>query len=424
MTTTTTQSPPVPAPSAGGPDPDADRFPWVPVLALGFAWFLGVAVELSPAGLLGAIAADLHVGVATVGTLTSFYALGNVLLVLPLTGLAIRFARRPVLVTVMAVFTVSNLGVALAPSIAAADVARFAGGASYGVICSLFPAVAVRIAGPRHAAKAVTVIFSATSLGAAFGAPLASIAGNAAGWRVVFLAAAVLAAIAGVLMLATMPRLQATAAKGMSLVTAVRLPGVLRVCLTWSLVMLGHFVVLTYINAYLDHLGVPTWVTSLSLFLLGATGIIGVLLIGRVTARSMSAALVASPALIAVAFVLLALAGAHLAVVLLAVAVWGVGISATIVAYQQAILLTGRRAQETATSIGVLLAQAGFAAGATVGGLTLDHLGVAVIPFIALAFVVGTVALAASLRPTVRRAQQAAREGDLPVVRVTSRGRS
>lgn len=147
------------------------RFPWLPILVLGFAWFLAVAIELSPAGLLGAIAADLDVSVVAVGTMTTFYALGNAVLVLPLTALAIRFARRTALNVVMTVFVASNLAVTLAPTITIADIGRFVGGASYAVICTLFPAVVVRIAGPRYAGRAITIVFTATSLGAALGAP-------------------------------------------------------------------------------------------------------------------------------------------------------------------------------------------------------------------------------------------------------------
>jgi hypothetical protein len=81
MTTSpeTTQVPATPA-----------TFPWGPLLVLGFAWFLGVAIELSPSGLLTDIADDFQVSIATAGTLTTFYALGNALLVLPLTAFAPR----------------------------------------------------------------------------------------------------------------------------------------------------------------------------------------------------------------------------------------------------------------------------------------------------------------------------------------------
>ena len=380
------------------------RFPWAPILVLGFAWFLAVAIELSPAGLLGGIAADLNISTAAAGTLTTFYALGNAILVLPLTALALRFSRRSALNVVMVAFVASNVIVAVAPTLAVADAGRFLGGACYALICTLFPAVAVRISGPRHAGKAITVVFAATSLGVALGAPLASLAGNAFGWRVTFLASAALALIAGVLMSFTVPAVRERQAKGLSLIQTARLPGVMRVASGWALVMLAHFVVLTYIDAFLEDLGVPKYVTGVALFLMGASGLVGTILIGRVSSRSAYAALLSAPVTVAVGFVVLFFSGGNLAVVLIAVALWGLGVAAAVVVYQQAVLLTGRRAPETATSIGVLLAQAGFAVGATVGGVTLDSFGVATIPLVALAFVVGSIIIATTLRNTMRNA--------------------
>jgi predicted MFS family arabinose efflux permease len=389
-------------PSSGNPEPE--HFPWLPILVLGFTWFLAVAIELSPAGLLGAIAADLDVSVVAVGTMTTFYALGNALLVLPLTALAIRFARRTALTVVMVVFVASNLAVALAPTIAFADIGRFVGGASYAVICTLFPAVVVRLAGPRYAGKAITVVFTATALGAALGAPLASIIGNTFGWRVTFLGAAALAAVAGVLMGFLVPKIREGAHKPLTLRQTAREPGVLRVAIGWSLVMLAHFLVLTYIEAYLSNLGLPTYVTGITLFLLGVGGIVGTLFIGRISSRSVFAALIVAPCVVAAGLTVLLLGGSNLAVVLAGIALWGIGMAATVVIYQQAILLTGHRAPETATSIGVLLAQAGFAAGATVGGATINLLGVATIPIVALAFVAGSIIIATTLRRVVDRA--------------------
>ncbi|KQQ08755.1 MFS transporter [Rathayibacter sp. Leaf296] len=168
----------------------AGPFPWIPVLILGFAWFLAVSIELSPAGLLIGIAQDFGVGLAAAGTLTTFYALGNALLVLPLTALALRFARRPVLMVVMGALGLSTAVVALTPDLAVAGAGRFIGGACYALICTLFPAIVLRIAGPGHARRALTVVFTATTLGTALGAPIASLVGAVTGWRPVFLGAA------------------------------------------------------------------------------------------------------------------------------------------------------------------------------------------------------------------------------------------
>ncbi len=60
----------------------------------------------------------------------------------------------------------------------------------------------------------------------------------------------------------------------------------------------------------------------------------------------------------------------------------------------------------------MLLAQAGFAAGATVGGVTLDSFGVATIPLVGLAFVAGSIIIATTLRNTIRNSpSQAAGAG-------------
>lgn len=390
-----------------------DRFPWLPILALGLAGFLGLTVELSPAGLLNAIATDLDAGLAEVGTLTTFFALGNALLVLPLTALAMRFSRRTALVAVMVIFIISNVIVAVAPSIVTADVGRFISGASFALQCALIPAVAVHIAGPHHAGRAMSIVLGANTLGITLGAPLASIVGLALGWRVTFLVAAGVALLVGVLLAFTIPTIRTATEGRVSLLEAARLPGVVRVCLAWALLMLGHFVVLTYIDAYLHELGIPAYVTSISLFVLGIGGILGILLIGRIAKKSESAALIVAPAAVAGALGLLATGVSALPVVLAAIAIWGTGFSGTILIAQQTILLLGRQAPETSMSIGILLAQVGFAVGATIGGLAITSFGITSIPLVAVVFVLGAVALALSLRTTVRQASQG-RDNELP----------
>ncbi|NQX26117.1 MFS transporter [Microbacteriaceae bacterium VKM Ac-2854] len=388
------------------PAPSRHPFPWLPVLILGFAWFLAVAIELGPAGLLNDIARDLDVSIAAAGTLTTFYALGNALLVLPLTSFALRFARRPVLVIVMAALAISTAAVALSSNLFLADAGRFIGGASYALICTLFPAVVIRIAGPGNAGKAITVVFTATSLGTAFGAPLASLVGAATGWRPTFLGASVLVAVAGILMWFVVPRVREHTEETLGLLRTARLPGVMRVAIGWSFVMLAHFVVLTYIDAYLEELGVPRYITSVALSLTGIGGIIGTLLIGQVSRRSFYAALVVAPITVAIGFIVLIGGGDAIVVVLVGVALWGIGLAAMVVVYQQGLLLTGARAPETATSIGVLLAQAGFAVGASVGGITIETLGIRAIPAVALIFVIASIAIALTLRQTITRAQE------------------
>ncbi|MDQ1529755.1 MAG: hypothetical protein QOH77_1545, partial [Actinomycetota bacterium] len=188
----------------------------------------------------------------------------------------------------------------------------------------------VRLAGPGNAGKAITVLFTLTSLGVVLGAPLTSLAGGAFGWRVPFMSAAALALVAAAFMFFTVPSVREATEKGLSLLPTARLPGVLRVAIGWSLVMLAHFVVLTYIDAYLHHLGAPEFVTSITLSLIGASGLVCTILVGRVSSRSMFMALVAAPVTVAAAFAVLLVSAGNLIIVIGAVALWGIGISATV----------------------------------------------------------------------------------------------
>jgi predicted MFS family arabinose efflux permease len=382
-------------------------FPWWPILVLGLAWFLGVAIELSPTGLLTQIASDLEVSISAAGSLTTFFALGNALLVIPLTAYALRFARRPTLIVVMLLLVVSTVIVAVAPTLLVANAGRFLGGAAYGLICTLFPAVVVRLAGPGNAIKGMTVVFTATSLGMALGAPIASLTGNAVGWRLTFLAAAMPVMIAGILMSFVIPQMRDSHHENLTAIQTARLSGVLKVAIGWALIMLAHFVVLTYIDAYLQQISAPPYATSIALFLIGTGAVIGTLLIGHVSSRSLFAALLTAPALVAAGFAVLILGGSNLVVALIGIGLWGIGTAAAVVVYQQALLMTGARAPETAISIGVVLVQGGFAIGATIGGVTIDLVGTQAIPLVALVFVVAAIILAAPLRPVIRGAQNA-----------------
>jgi predicted MFS family arabinose efflux permease len=383
-------------------------FPWAPILLLGFMWLLAVAIELSPAGVLNAVADDFGVSIAAAGTLTTFYALGNALLVLPLTALALRFARRPTIAVVAATLVASTAAVAIAPTLALADAARFIGGAAYAVVCTLFPAIVVRIAGPGNAGKALAVVFTATSLGVAFGAPITSLVGHAVGWRPTFAGAAALMALAAAMVLRAVPGTRAARHDSLGIIATLRLPGVFKVAFGWSLTMLAHFVVLTYIDAYLRNLGAPAYLTSLALSVIGVGGIVGSALIGAVSSRSLFAGLLAAPVVTAAGFVTVYLAGPRLPVLLTGIALWGIGVSAAVVVYQHGLLLVGARAPETATSIGVVLAQAGFAAGATVGGTTIATVGIHALPLAALLFAAASAIIATTLAPTVRHRPQPA----------------
>lgn len=384
MTSTTTPPPRTGAtPTAAG---RREHFPLFTVIVLAFTGFLSLTTELLPAGLLTQIGPDLNVTVGVAGLMTSAYALGNVITVIPLTRVAIRLPRRTALVLIVLLFVISNLAVVFAPNITLAVIGRFVGGAAHGLIWALLPAVVQRLGGTRYVGRAMTIVFTANSLALALGAPLSSLLGNSLGWRMAFLVAAAVALVIAIILAAVVPHMHSENAEHVPLHRAAMLPGAMRVCIAWALVMLGHFAMLTYIAPYLERLGVGDGIVSVSLFVLGAAGIVGVWIGGRVGQHSLIAGLIGSPVLIAVAFIALLVAPSSIPIIVVILVVWGMGFSGTVLLYQQAVLATGRRAPETVTSISVVLSQLGIALGATAGGIGVEVFGVRWLPLIGLIF--------------------------------------
>lgn len=257
------------------------RFPWLAILVLAFAGFLALAVELSPAGLLNQMAPGLNTNVAVAGSLTALYSLGNAILALPLTSLAVRFSRRASLTGTLLVFVAGNAVVFFASDLVPALVGRFISGGAHGLLMSLAPAVAIGVAGLRHERRALSIVIGANTVGIALGAPLASLVGTTLGWRATFLGAAALSLVCALLLALRIPPMRAEQARQMPLARAIRQPGVLRIGAGWMLLMVAYMAVITYIDPYLAALGAPPLLTSLSLFIFGTVASPGCGWVGR-----------------------------------------------------------------------------------------------------------------------------------------------
>lgn len=382
-----------------------DRFPWLAILVLASAGFLALAVELSPAGLLNQMAPGLNTSVAAAGSLTALYSLGNAILALPLTALALRFSRRFSLTATLLIFVVGNVLVVLASDLMPALVGRFISGGAHGLLMSLAPAVAVGMAGFKYERRALSLVIGANTVGIALGAPLASFVGTTLGWQATFIGAAAVSLICAILLAMTVPPMRADAGTPMPLMQALRQPGVLRIGAGWGLMMLAYMTVITFIDPYLAALGAPPLLTSLSLLFFGGAGLIGVWLGGQIATRSRPAALITMPIFMAVALLGLSFGITSIPVVLILLLVWGVGFSGLVMVWQQTLLLVGHRSPEKSMSIGVVFTQLGMAAGAVLGGIVLDSFGVLATPLVGAIVTAATLVLLIGIAPILTRAE-------------------
>ncbi|MCP3425237.1 MFS transporter [Rothia sp. AR01] len=382
-----------------------ERFPWLAILVLASAGFLALAVELSPAGLLNQMAPGLNMNIAAAGSLTALYSLGNAILALPLTSLALRFSRRFSLTATLLVFVIGNILVVVASDLMPALVGRFISGGAHGLLMSLAPAVAVGMAGLTHERRALSIVIGANTVGIALGAPLASFVGTTLGWQATFIGAAAVALVCAVLLAAKIPPMRAESTQQMPLIQALRQPGVLRMGGGWGLLMLAYMSVITFIDPYLAALGAPPLLTSLSLLFFGGAGLVGIWLGGQIATRSRLAALITMPVFMAVALLGLSFGITSIPVVLILLLVWGVGFSGLVMVWQQTLLLVGHRSPEKSMSIGVVLTQLGMAAGAALGGVILDSFGVLATPLVGAIVTAATLLLLIGIKPILTTAE-------------------
>ncbi|MFY1621460.1 MFS transporter, partial [Micromonospora sp. WMMD736] len=179
--------------------PPAPTGPWTPRVAvqlavLAAAAFTYVTAELLPVGALPAIAADLQVSEARVGTLLAAYAVVAALTTVPLVRLTAHWPRRRTLLLTLGCLTVAQLISALAPNFTVLAAGRVLCALTHGLMWSVIAPIGARLVPASHAGRATTAVYVGTSLALVVGSPLTAAMSHLWGWRlavvVVMIAAA------------------------------------------------------------------------------------------------------------------------------------------------------------------------------------------------------------------------------------------
>jgi predicted MFS family arabinose efflux permease len=229
--------------------------PWTPRVALSLAVlaaaaFVYVTAEIMPVGALPAIAADLNVSEAMVGTLLASYALVAALATVPLVRLTATWPRRRTLIFTLVSLTVSQLISALAPTFAVLVLGRVLCALTHGLMWSVIAPIGARLVPATHAARATMAVYVGTGLALVVGSPLTAVLSELWGWRLAVIAitgaaAAVLVAARLTLPLMAAPSPDAAAAAGSiwhhhnrKLVT---------MCVLTLVGVTGHFISYTFI---------------------------------------------------------------------------------------------------------------------------------------------------------------------------------
>lgn len=387
---------------------DSPARAWTPrigvqLTVLASAAFVYVTAEILPVGALPAIAADLEVSEALVGTLLASYALVAALTTVPLVRLTAQWPRRRTLLVTLLCLTVSQLISALAPNFAVLAGGRVLCALTHGLMWSVIAPIGVRLVPASHAGRATTAVYAGTALALVVGNPLTAAMSELWGWRLAVVVVTIAAAAVTVAALATLPPMRMSDDEVDAIRRHDRHHRNSRLVTLSALTLVGvagHFISYTFIVVIIrDVVGVRgphlAW-------LLAAFGIAGLLAMGamaRPLDRWPRASVVGCLGALAVAFaVLMTLALDHraglltLSVGVAAIVLWGAASTALPPMLQAAAMRSAPADPDGASGLYIAAFQIGIMAGSLAGGLLYEQAGLAAM--IAASAVLVVVALA------------------------------
>ncbi|KOV64172.1 MFS transporter [Streptomyces sp. MMG1121] len=389
---------------------------WPGLLALSCAAFTAVMTELLPAGLLPSMARPLGVAESRIGFLVTAYAAASFVAAVPVTAALRGLPRRPVLCGALLGFAVSDALVALSSSYPLTFAARLLAGAMGGTLWAMLAGYAARMVPAERRGRAIAIVLAGITLALSLGVPAGTALAGAVGWRAAFGTLAVLAVLLVVWIRLRVPGFPGEPRHArVPLGRVARRPGIRPVLSVTLFLLLGHQVMYTYVAPFAAHVGYAR--TGLLLAVFGTATVAGIWLTGVLIDRwPRRTLLVALGVFTGVLLVLGLAAGAH-AVLVGAVALWGIAFGGAPTLIQTALVdASGPADADVATSLQTTVYNAGIAAGSLTGGVALDARGAGALPWTALVPVVLALTTVAAGRrhafPAVRRA--VAPEADQP----------
>jgi predicted MFS family arabinose efflux permease len=361
----------------------------VQLIVLAAAAFVYVTAEMVPVGALPAIASDLRVSEALVGTLLASYALVAALTTVPLVRLTARWPRRTTLLLTLVCLTASQLISALAPNFTTLACGRVLCALTHGLMWSVIAPIGARLVPATHAGRATTAVYVGTGLALVAGNPLTAAMSQLWGWRLAVVVVTVAAAAVTAAAWVALPPMSRPRGATHTVRRNTRHHRNSRLVTLTVLTLIGvsgHFISYTFIVVIIrDVVGVHGAKLAWLLAAFGIAGLVSMAAMARPLDRRPHASAVACLAALATAFALLtSLAFDHatglaaLVVGVGAIVLWGAASTALPPMLQAAAMRTAPDDPDGASGLYIAGFQVGIMAGSLSGGLLYEHAGLAV----------------------------------------------
>ncbi len=362
---------------------------------------------LAPAGMLAILAEGLHVGIREAGLLVTFGAIILCFGSPVMAWLTTRIDRRTLLVATLAVMTVGQAAMALAPNYSIVLVLRLATLAVAAVFTPQAASTIGLLVSDRARSGAITFIFLGWSLAVAAGLPLVAFIAAYAGWRGAFAFSAFASFVPCILLAIGLPR--KLFGPALSLSSFAGLLGTARILKLLSITILfigGQFMVFTYLGPVLNRLtGASHETVGLIFGLYGVMGFIGNVaatrIVGRLGGWKTSAIFLATNLF---GLALWTAGSGMLAVMATGIAFLGLGFAATNSIQQARLVQSAPELASASVALNTSSVYVGQAVGSALGGVMyaagmLRDLGMVGFVFVAAAIAIWALTRDRVLRP-------------------------
>lgn len=351
---------------------------WGAVFAMSLCVFVLIASEFLPVSLLTPMASDFMMTEGQAGQTISVSGIFAVITSLYVAMITRKMDRRVVMLTLTFIMILSGLVVTFAPNYYVLMIGRALLGIVIGGFWSLSTATLMRLLPAEALPKGLAILNGGNALAATVAAPVGSFLGAYIGWRGAFFTIIPLAIISLIWQMKTFPSMKPLHIRAVSLNVFklfYRLEFSIGMAAVFCLFM-GQFSLSTYLRPFLETVtGMNVSKLSFTLLVLGVTGFMGTIIVGRLLGKTLFPILISWPfimSLIGLGFIFF---GSDELSTIWVIAAWGfIGTSAC-VGWSVWLAKVTPNDMEQGGGLMVAVVQLAITLGASIGGVLYDHHG-------------------------------------------------